>query len=120
MTVQLLKIHIEFVGDRNRIRLHVNEDSQTYQILDDYWSQHYKQGADFPCLGYSAATDSDVYELTVEQLFHVLTQRLGVSVVAGKFTEHRQPKRAVTPAQRAARRLNAEKARNRGSQRRSV
>jgi hypothetical protein len=115
-------VHIEFANDKNRIRLHVSDDEQTYGILDAYWGEHYQSGKEFPSLGFSATTHSDVYEPTVEQLFHVLAARLGYRVAPGRNAEHRQtpPKKALTPAQREARRLNAEKARNRRLARQSV
>lgn len=113
-------IHVEFANDKNRIRLHVNEDDQTYRILDNYWSEHYKQGEDFPSLGFSINTNSDVYELTSEQLFHVLAKRLGSPVSKKGVSEHRPTKKPLTPAQREARQRNAEKARNRRSGMQSV
>jgi hypothetical protein len=117
-----LLAHIEFTNHKYRIRLHVSNEDQTYAILDTYWAANYKEGQEFPSIGYCPATDSDVYELTPEQLFQVLAQRLGVTFASSRNAEHRQAKlkRPLTPAQREARRLNAAKARNRRLAKQSV
>lgn len=106
----MLTIQIS-AGDK--VRLYCDDTKMT-AILDAWWKERHGKG-EYPATGYSAKFDADAYDLTPAQLLSFLAARLGVSLAsqtAQPAATHRT-KQPISEAQRAARRENARKARER-------
>lgn len=101
------------IGAGDKVRLYC-DDAKMTAILDAWAKGHGKKDG-FPCAGYSAKFAADAYDLEPAQLLEFLAARLGgtgASQTAQPAATHRT-KQPISEAQRAARRENARKARER-------